>query len=76
MFSNALNKDWKSYNLNLDLIFNKKIDEMIGDENVSKLQEHIEGELFPRYQYLDVFKNNRAVIDENYFKFTDDDKKD
>jgi len=68
---NALNKDWASYNHNMNLMFSKKIDDLIGEENVNKLQEHIEGELFPRYRYLDVFKNNRAVIDENYSKFID-----
>lgn len=68
---NALDKDYETYSNNLDLMFNKHLDELIGEDNISKLQEHIEGELFPRYHYLDVFKNNRAIIDETYSKFID-----
>ena len=71
----AMDEPYESFVEKINLMFNKQLDELIGEENIDILKEHIEGELFPRYDYLNVFKNNRAVINENYFKFIDDDKK-
>lgn len=71
----AMDEPYESFVKKINLMFNKQLDQLIGKENIDILKEHIEGELFPRYDYLNVFKNNRAVIDENYFKFIDDDKK-
>ena len=60
-------KKYVEYEKTLDLLFNKKIDELIGEENVKILQKHIEGEVEPRYFYLGIFKNNRDVIDDKKF---------
>ncbi len=49
------------YEKHMELLFNKQIDEFIGEENVEGLKNDPEGE---RYQYLNVFKNNTMSIDD------------
>ena len=74
--NSIMNENYKSYEQKINMMFAKQLDELIGKENTDKLKEIIEGEIVQRYEYLNVFKNNRVnVQDENYFKFKDGDKK-
>ena len=53
----------------INLLFEKKVDEMIGKQNIKELKKIKLGEDIPRYKYLDIFKDNPDPIDDS--KFTD-----
>lgn len=57
----------KEYEKKINLLFNKKIDELIGEQHVNILKKHIDGEIQPRYSYLDIFKKNIDLIDDKKF---------
>lgn len=58
---------YKDYEKQMKLLFTKKIDELIGEENVNELKQIKEGEPVERYYYLRIFKENRDLIDDKKF---------
>jgi len=67
-----LNGNYDKYNIKMNLLFDKNIDKLIGNKNIIKLKKIIQGEIQERYDYLEIFKNNIDIIDDNKFidKFT------
>ena len=61
------NGTYIDYEKQMKLLFNKKIDELIGKKHVKELKQIKEGEPVERYYYLRIFKENRDPIDDKKF---------
>lgn len=55
--------DKKGYEKFMEMLFDKQIDELIGEKNIEDLQNDPEGE---RYSYLEVMKNNKTPIEPKF----------
>ena len=62
-----LGNDFKTYEKQMNMLFKKQIDELIGAENVNILKQIKDGEFCPRYEYLKIFKENRDLINDKKF---------
>lgn len=83
LVNSILFENYESYEKNINLLFQKKIDELIGQENVNILKKKNEmidiwgkqmlnddGNVIieeAKYEYLDIFKNNRDPINDKKF---------
>lgn len=63
----VLASDDVTYRQQMDSLFDKKIDELIGQKNIMKLKQLVEGEVVPRYDYLKVFTENQDEINDKKF---------
>ncbi|QKF93823.1 DNA-directed DNA polymerase family B [Fadolivirus algeromassiliense] len=63
----ALFENFASFEKKINILFQKKIDELIGEENINKLKQIVEGENDARYQYIRIFTENRGIIDDKKF---------
>lgn len=61
------NGDKEKYLEQIHLLFEKKIDEMIGKQNIRELKKPKPGEEIPRYKYLSIFKDNPDPINDDKF---------
>ncbi len=59
-------ESYESFEQKINLLFDKKIDELIGKKNVRILKEMREGEEIERYSYLRIFTNNREDINKKF----------
>lgn len=63
----AMKNNYDTFYKCIDLLFQKKVEELIGEKNVDILKTIQNSEDCPRYKYLDVFTKNRTVIDDKKF---------
>jgi DNA polymerase elongation subunit (family B) len=63
----ALHSDYDTFTEKMELLFSKKIDKLIGKENVTRLKTIQHNEDRARYVYLETFTKNRTVIDDKKF---------
>ncbi|ARF09771.1 DNA polymerase family B elongation subunit [Indivirus ILV1] len=62
-----LDNDYNEFIKIIELLFQKKVEQLIGEENVNILKSIQNNEDCARYKYLDVFTKNRTVIDDKKF---------
>lgn len=62
-----LENNFDTYKMQMNLLFDKKIDKLIGHDNINRLKELKEGEISPRYDYLKIFTENRDPINDKKF---------
>ncbi|MCJ7636747.1 MAG: hypothetical protein MUO21_04590, partial [Nitrososphaeraceae archaeon] len=63
----ALDNEYEKFVEIIELLFKKKLEELIGKENVDILKTIQNDEDCPRHKYLDVFTKNKTVIDDKKF---------
>lgn len=69
---NAIFTDYDMYVQKINLLFDKKIDEYLGEKYIKQLKKVLPGEELSRYEYLTMFKTNKDDIDKKFIKFGDE----
>lgn len=60
-------KSFEDFEEKIEILFQKDVDKILGEENVKKLQTIVEGEEYARYGYLRIFKENKDLINDKKF---------